>query len=226
MDKAELNQVLVNQLSELIDEYGSLRSKSRHNDLSDLEDSAVVRFITRARAAIHRMAGGGVSYTNQCEEIIRLAIFDGNKAAQLCGVLESLRADTQAGYMDSVSELIHGEMFGDFLEMAQHLIDEGYKDAAAVIAGSVLEGHLRQLCLKSGVETDTEVKGVPIPKKAERMNADLVKASVYNTTDQKNVTAWLDLRNKAAHGLYKEFEAGQVSLLISNVRDFFNRVPA
>jgi len=26
-------------------------------------------------------------------------------------------------------------MFGDFLEMAQHLCESGYKDAAAVIAG-------------------------------------------------------------------------------------------
>lgn len=146
--------------------------------------------------------------------------------SRLGGVLQSLLSDMEEGYLDSVSELIHGEMFGDFLEMAQHLMDEGYKDAAAVIAGSVLEGHLRQLCQQAGVETDTEVNGVPKPKKAERMNADLAKVSVYAKTDQKNVTAWLDLRNKAAHEQYEEYEAGQVRLLISNVRDFFHRNPA
>lgn len=225
MDRAELNRVLIAQLAELIDEYRELRSRCRDENLHEAEDLPQARFITRARAAIQRIAGPSSTYSVQVEETIKVS-FLGARTGQVCGILESLHADMQAGYMDSVPELIHGELFGDFLEMAQHLMDEGYKDAAAVIAGSVLEGHLRQLCQKSGVETGIEVQGVPKPKKAERINADLAKASVYTKTDQKNITAWLDLRNKAAHGMYEEYEAGQVNLLISSVRDFFNRVPA
>lgn len=226
MDKAELNRVSITQLTELIQEFNGLRSRCESEWLNEVEDSAKARFITRARAAIRRIAGTGSIYSVQCEEAIMMVDNFGLRTCQVSGILESLHADMQAGFMDSVPELIHGEMFGDFLEMAQHLMDEGYKDAAAVIAGSVLEGHLRQLCLKFGVETDREVNGVLKPKKAELINADLTKASAYTKTDQKNVTAWLDLRNKAAHGQYEEYEPGQVSLLISNVRDFFNRVPA
>jgi len=37
------------------------------------------------------------------------------------------------------------------------------------------------------------------------MNADLAKVKVYGILEQKNVTAWLDLRNRAAHGKYLEF---------------------
>ena len=55
--------------------------------------------------------------------------------------------------MDSLAALAHAEVFADFLEMAQHLLDVGYKDAAAVIAGSALEAHLRQLAVKTGVDT-------------------------------------------------------------------------
>jgi hypothetical protein len=44
--------------------------------------------------------------------------------------------------------------------------------------------------------------------------------------DQKNVTAWLDLRNKAAHGHYEQYQKEQVALLISGVRDFITRNPA
>ena len=61
------------------------------------------------------------------------------------------------------------------------------------------------------------------PVKADTLNAKLVKATIYSKLDQKNVTAWLDLRNKAAHGEYTEYTAEQVVLLISGVREFAAR---
>ncbi|MDX6610131.1 MAG: hypothetical protein QOF85_2056 [Solirubrobacterales bacterium] len=88
-------------------------------------------------------------------------------------------------------------MFADFLEMANHLLGEGYKDAAAVIAGSTLEGHLRTLAEKLGLPTSNDV-GEPL--KAARLNEDLRKAEAYEKNDQKAVTAWLGIRNDAAHG--------------------------
>jgi len=147
-------------------------------------------------------------------------------ARSLAGILESLRADVAAGYVRSQRELLHAELFADFLEMAQHLLNEGYKDAAAVIAGSSLEAHLRQLCHKSGISPDVSAGGSTLPKKADRLNADLAAASVYSKLDQKNVTAWLDLRNKAAHGRYDDYESAQVNLLIASIRDFITRNPA
>lgn len=38
--------------------------------------------------------------------------------------------------------------------------------------------------------------------------------------DQKNVTAWLGLRNKAAHGQYAEYNADQVRVMQSGVSEF------
>ena len=52
----------------------------------------------------------------------------------------------------------------------------------------------------------------------------LPKNSVYNKLDQKNVTAWLDLRNKAAHGKYQEYTKEQVSLMLQSLSDFMVRV--
>jgi hypothetical protein len=96
------------------------------------------------------------------------------------------------------------------------------KNAAAVIAGSTLEVHIKQLCAKHSVSTQSNGK----PKKADTLNADLVKASAYSKLDQKNVTAWLGLRNDAAHGNYKEYDKQQVKLLINSIRDFITRNPA
>ncbi|MCI2429492.1 hypothetical protein LM602_06305 [Candidatus Acetothermia bacterium] len=218
---------VIAQLDELIQEFSGLRKRSQYDDISDLPKDEVVRFVTRARAAIHRVAGKPSVYVDQCEEIMKHGgLYSSYLARQLVGVLDSLRADVSLGYLRSQRELLHGELFADFLEMAQHLLDEGYKDAAAVIAGSALEAHLRHLCQKANIPIEIKSGGGATPKKADRLNADLASGKVYLKLDQKNVTAWLDLRNKAAHGLYDHYSAGQVALLISGVRDFITRNPA
>ena len=42
----------------------------------------------------------------------------------------------------------------------------------------------------------------------------------------KNITAWLDLRNSAAHGDYAAYTKEQVKLLIASVQNFIIRYPA
>ena len=64
------------------------------------------------------------------------------------------------------------------------------------------------------------------PKKADAINAELAKAAAYTKLDQKNVTAWLGLRNDAAHGHYSAYDNNQIVLLISSIRDFISRNPA
>src|SRR5438046_1720378 len=139
--KMPVDDRFIAQLDELIQEFSALRKRSQYDDISDLPEGEVVRFVTRARAAIHRVAGKPSVYFDQCEEIIKHGGYTGYLARQLVGVLDSLRADVPLGYLQTQRELLHGELFADFLEMAQHLLDEGYKDAAAVIAGSALEAH-------------------------------------------------------------------------------------
>ena len=128
------------------------------------------------------------------------------------------------GWLNTAKGLVSAEIFADLLEMAEHLLEEGYKDPAAVVAGSVLEEHLRQLCQRSDIEMTQPGGGKP--KKADLLNADLVRAGVYNQLDQKQITAWLDLRNKAAHGRYGEYSKEQVALMLQSVSDFMVRVPA
>ena len=117
--------------------------------------------------------------------------------------------------------------FVDFSDL-DFLLSEGHKDTAAVKCGSILETHLRKLCVKNGVEmfTTPVSGGEAQPKKAERLNADLAAINLYNKLDQKSVTSWLDLRNKAAHGEYHEYNEEQVSLMIQGVREFITRYPA
>lgn len=222
----KIQEKLLKQIEVVHQEFLSLWGRYHHDRPSDLPETEFVRFKTRARALIHRFGGPNSPYVKQCEEIIKYGGYVGYQAEKIAGVVDALKADVSAGYLETQRELIHGELFADFLDMAQHLLDEGYKDASAVIAGSSLEAHLRQLATKSGLEIQIGSGDRLTTKKADRLNADLAKVNGYSKLDQKSVTAWLDLRNKAAHGHYSQYDKPQVGLMLSGVRDFIARNPA
>lgn len=143
--------------------------------------------------------------------------------AHVAAALAAFRSDVQNDYLKTFEELIHADVFADFLEMASELQTKGYKDAAAVIAGSVLEEHLRKLAINERIPV-AQADGRPI--KASIINANLAKASTYNKLEEKAVTAWLGIRNSAAHGNYGDFDVAQVASLIADIREFMVRHPA
>ncbi len=200
-----------------LDDYGE-------NYYSGLPKAELASFLTRVVAIVDRVAPANSAYAQTLKTTqAKIDPIDGDRIDPYVGVLKALRADCSSGYLQSVTELIHADIFGDFLEMADHLLEQGYKDPAAVITGSVMEEHLRKLCDKHGISV---VQPDGRPKKADLLNAELAGVNVYSKLDQKNVTAWLDLRNKAAHGKYTDYTKEQVALLIQSVRDFITRNPA
>jgi hypothetical protein len=143
------------------------------------------------------------------------------------GVLKAAQTEIDGDWLPTLSGLVAGEVFDNFLDMASHLISEGYKDAAAVIAGSSLEAHLRRMAALAGIPIETtDAGGKTKPKRAEALNEDLMKAGVYHKAELKQVTAWLGIRNHAAHGEYDKVQKEFVALMISGVRTFTNAHPA
>jgi hypothetical protein len=211
------------EIEAIVQEYTTARKQSQFSDASDvISDIRVKQMQTRCLSAIERAAGRSSIYYEQAKAVIDTNNNAWGHLANQVGVADSLLHNIRAGYMKTLEELVHGEIFSDFLEMAQYLLDCGYKDAAAVIGGSTLESHLKQLCKKVGIPVDVGGK----PKKADLINSELATAQAYSKLDQKNVTAWLGLRNNAAHGDYHLYDKAQVSLLINAVRDFISRIPA
>jgi len=212
---------VLHQIDVLLGEFQRVVAESAHNDLSggmaDHEKQAVA---TRLIAGIRRLAPPGSDYIQRAADIQG---HHGYVVQNLGGILQALRADVEAGYTRSFAELVHADLFADFLDMASELQKKGYKDAASVIAGSVLEEHLRKLAGKTGIETE---KANGSPKKADTLNSELSRAGNYNKLVQKSVTAWLDLRNSAAHGHYGEYDNAQAAALIRDVRGFLIRHPA
>jgi hypothetical protein len=197
---------------------------SRHDDFSDLSSERRSEAISLVYSAIDRLAPAGSRYIKNArvyDDLLKGNL--GLALSPLRGILKALRADYDAGYLQSIIELVQGDIFADFLDMANYLLQQGYKDPAAVVAGSVLEAHLRKLCAKHGIPV---VKPDGSPKTANTLNSELAAANIYSKLDQKNVMAWQDLRNKAAHGQYSEYTKEQVTLTLQSVRDFASRYPA
>lgn len=137
------------------------------------------------------------------------------------GILQAVKDEILNGGLINVKKLVTADLFADFLEMAEYLLSENYKDASAVMIGSVLEEHLRKLCDANKISITNKKDGKP--KKADLLNAELAGQSVYDKLDLKNVTAWLDLRNKAAHGKYPEYNIDQVKNMLDGVTEFISR---
>ena len=73
--------------------------------------------------------------------------------SELVGILKGVQHDMKSGLLSDLRRLLQAEVFADFLEMAEHLLNERYKDAAAVILSTILEDSLRKLSDSQGLST-------------------------------------------------------------------------
>lgn len=220
-------KVFIKQIEELVDIFKKNHSiLIKEYGLSQEGGVLANNLNTRIMAVITRITGINSEYYKQAMNVLPIISEPIARLMGLYGVLTGLYQDLKAGYLKSFSELIHADIFSDYIEMAEYLLEEGYKDPAAVITGSTLEEHLRKLCIKNGIDIEIMSSGKLRSKKADGINSDLAKQGVYSKLEQKSITAWLDLRNKAAHGKYSEYDENQVKQLIMGVRDFIVRNPA
>jgi hypothetical protein len=205
---------IIAQIDRALNLYQEHRARSKYDDLSDLGAAVHVEVETIVSATIDRLApvGSGSTYRRTL----------GSTLVGQVGALRALRRDYDDGYLSTVQGLVRADLFADFLKMAEHLLEQGYKDPAAVLFGGVLEEHLRSLCTARSINISVADR----PKSADTLNNELAKAGAYNKLDQKSVTAWLDLRNKAAHGKYDQYTKEQVATALSGVREFTSRTAA
>lgn len=132
------------------------------------------------------------------------------------GILKAAKEDLEHGYIQDVRDLVAGELFSDLLDQSSELLDAGYRGPAAVLAGAVLEDHLRKLCGAREIE-------LPARPKLDSMNAQLAKAGLYNRLTQKKLTAVAGIRNAAAHGQWEEFDTEDVADMIKWIAGFLEQ---
>lgn len=219
-----IEKQILSQFTEIEEEFNRLNSKKGYDDFSgNIEDHEVTSFNSSCVAFIQRAVGPENAYYKQALEVVgkNSGISWNGNIPKLYGIAQSVKRDIKHGYLTRTKEIISAELFSDFIEMADHLTSEGYKDAAAVLLGGVLETHLKKLAEANDIEL---LQGAR-PKRAEKLNEELGKET-YSLLEQKQVTAWLDLRNKAAHAGYDQYDKAQVDLFSQGLKNFIITHPA
>jgi len=180
---------------------------------SDFVDTELMaQWATSSQSLLARVFGPDSDhYRNFTAAVAKRSNYSSAKRAQ--GVLRAAEDDFRAGALFEVRNLVEAELFDDFLDQAEVLLEAGYYQPAAVVAGAVLEDGLRRLCESNGLTLDDRLK-------LDAMNSMLAKADVYSKLVQKRITVLADLRNKAAHGKWKEFEKEDVDDMVAQVRRF------
>lgn len=129
------------------------------------------------------------------------------------GILQALKSDIEAGFVKDIKELIVAEVFTDFLDMAEHLLNNGYKDPAAFLVGATLEDGLRKIATIHGI-------AVRISDDIGGLNMKLADKEVYNRLMQKQVQAWKAIRDHADHGKFDQYKKEDVEDMLKGVQRF------
>ncbi|MEP1061830.1 MULTISPECIES: DUF4145 domain-containing protein [Cyanophyceae] len=140
-------------------------------------------------------------------------------------VLRAMRKDFELGFLgENLAAQIEAAVASDYLGQAENLLAEGQPGKydhvpAAVLAGAVLEKALRTLCGNQQpplLTIDDHGRLLTL----NRLIPDLKKAGVYNELMAKQLLAWADIRNKAAHGEFDQFTREQVGLMVQGIGHF------
>lgn len=220
-----MDKLIAQEIEELIatgEKLAADASVSRR-DLGPGRIQELLSITARGGQLIERLYGSESHYfqllkaATQVERFNYIHSNNHRHVSDLVGIFKAIKHDIKSGMLANFRSLIQAEIFADFLEMAEHLHREGYKDAAAVLLGAVFEDSLRKVADANGVNT-LNSKGKPLT--IDPLNAALAKKGVYNALVQKQITSWANLRNDAAHGHFGKYDAAQVQQMLLFVQKF------
>lgn len=177
-----------------------------------LERRRYMEWRSQSLVCIRQVFGAEHGYAQDFQSAVTDRQYRGCVQAGL-GILRGALEDVEQGNLESLRSLVVAEVFSDFLEQAQHLWENGYKDPAASLAGAVLENGLRSLADRKGIPTkDTD--------NLSALNNKIAAKGIYNRLRRKQVETWIEVRNAADHGRFGDFTESDVGDLIKGVRDF------
>jgi len=154
----------------------------------------------------------------------------GNRPDQLkfaVSFLKSIKHDLENGFLSNLNAEIEAEIAADYLGQAERLlsgeINRDYSHVpAAVLAGAILEKSLKSICSQlSPPELAVNEKGAPL--KLNALIEALKKRKFFNEIVAKQLRAWADIRNSAAHGNFEEFTRTQVESMLHGINTFLSQ---
>ena len=180
------------------------------------------QWVTSVKALLYRLLGDSdPTYLDFDKHTNRRGTEAYIRFQRLRPLFMSAKEQFEGGYLFDVQNLIHAEVFSNELELAELFLKKKYEVAAAVTAGVVLETTIKKLCTQQSPPislTGNTGKG----KKTDTLISDLKNATTINEAVAKQLRAWMNVRNDAAHGTRGngDFDKGEIRRMIDGVQDF------
>ena len=220
-----MNPIITKEIKLLIGiaEKLSTDASTAGNNLPHERVQELQGVVARGGQLITKLYGSNSHYFAMFKTAINVSQFNSmhsnhfRHVSDVAGMLKAVDSDIESGMLSNFKNLAQAEVFADFLDMAEHLLNVGYKDASAVIIGAVLEDSLRKIAEASGISvTNQNGKAFTI----DPLNIEVSKQGIYGPLVQKQVTSWANLRNDAAHGHFNKYDESQVKHMLLFVQKF------
>lgn len=200
---SELNVKAEAVLASKVEDFRTNEGKSYYKVPSD----RYKEWATNVLNLLQRTFGkSSIHYENFAEHYTKFEGWESNFKDSY-GIFRAAQEDYEGGYLFNIRTLAKAEVLSDAISQARELLASGYKDPACILARVSLESALKDLASKFGVSQG----------KLDRMNADLTKAGAYNMAKQKQITAWSEIGNKAAHGEWTHYTDQDAVAMVSGV---------
>jgi hypothetical protein len=124
------------------------------------------------------------------------------------------------------------EIEGDILDIAQAQVQAAESNnnaeqkalqlaVAAFLAGAAIEDALRRLCDAHGASYD--VQKSTISKLQSALYKPSEQIEIISLSENKQITAWADTRNKADHGKFSDITHTETLTMVMGVRSFIEK---
>jgi hypothetical protein len=202
---------IILKFKELIDKAKRCCEEWRASSDNTISGDLYWEIRTSGLNLLARLTSGESFYVRELRDMDRLNPF------VMKGILEAALVDFTQGFMADNKLLISAEVFADFLVQAEVLLENDYKDAAAVIIRSVLEDGLRRVCGAKKLQTNARA-GI------HDLAESLLKANAITSVQFKEIEAKKEIGNRAAHGKFSEYTKQDVVAFHEFVQRFLATV--
>lgn len=179
-----------------------------------------------AQSVLHDTLGDHHPVSGSTKSAIEKADYTRAKAA--AGSVVTL---FDQGALTSPRLAIAHEIEGEILDIAQLQVQAAEENAgpqkqlqlaiAAFLTGAALEDALRRLCVAQGIAFDAQRSSISKLQSALYQPSSQIEQ--ISSSENKQITAWADTRNKADHGQFDALTQSETLSMVIGVRAFIDR---
>ena len=224
----QLKGATLAQLAAIDREHSALKMRERHAQFGGgATDDDYAQFNSMCLSSIERIAARGSTYYQQALRELdhQGSLTSAVLSAGLYALASSLKQDIQGDMTATFQEIENARILEEFLAMADVLVIEGCLDGALVLAGSVLQSHLRHLAVKHDIRPPRNGAGQVRRATAGEINAALTEVA-YAGDEGKKVSISLSAFHQVVEGHSEDLSKQSVNAFIRYVRAFMEAYPA